>query len=103
MCRHRFVSLANFFLQMEQVKEGGVMVQLSISFEILALRSLDLDDVVVVLEVVDKDEVVDVVMVEVGEIEDEGAEVELGPEESNLTQLQAPRHSQAETRGFKRH
>lgn len=88
---------------MEQVKEGGVMVQLSISFEILALRSLDLDDVVVVLEVVDKDEVVDVVMVEVGEIEDEGAEVELGPEESNLTQLQAPRHSQAETRGFKRH
>ena len=103
MCRHRFSSLANFFLHMEQEKEGGVIVQLSISFEIFALRSLDLDDVVVVLEVVDKDEVAAVVMVEVEEIEDEGAEVELGPEESKLRQLQAPRHLQAETRGFRRH
>ena len=77
------------------------MVQFSISFERFALRSLDLDDVVLV--VVDKDDVAVVVMEEVGEIELEGAEVELGPEESKLTQLQAPRHSQGETRGFRRH
>ena len=94
MCFQRFSSLANFLLQMEHEKEGRVMLQFSISFDRFALRSLDLDDVVLV--VVDKDDVAVVVMEEVGEIELEGAEVELGPEESKLTQPQVHRESRCQ-------